>query len=230
MDRLWRDTFLLHAESPAYQQAVQTAQQVIQQALRRARKPYIAFSGGKDSTVMTHLVLQQAPDTMVLHWDYGRAFVPAPLHAEIMHIARAIGVQNLRVETSPLYDRLGRQARNVLGRELIGRLIPQLRDEGYDLCFVGLRAEESGKRRRRMRKAEPVGVISECYPLALWRWMDVWAYLVANNLPYLSYYDARAELIGYERVRFTTLFDAEFEDVGAPQLDTLLHWRWRNEV
>jgi len=226
----WRETFLLWSQTNQHQRALRSAHETIERALQSATKPYIAFSGGKDSTVVAHLVLQYAPDTMVLHWDYGRAFVPEPIQREILRNARLIGVRNLRIETSPLYAKLGRRAQNVLGRHLIGRLLPQLAQEGYDLAFVGLRKQESPKRARRLRANKPLSTIPECYPLADWDWRDVWAYIVAHKLPYLSLYDQRAELVGYNLVRFTTLFDPEFEHLGAPTIDNFLHWRHRNET
>lgn len=229
MDRRWEETFAAWAKTVEHRALVGATRERIAAALAQAQRPLVSWSGGKDSTVLVHLVLAQAPDTLVLHWDYGRAFVPAPVHAEILANARRLGVRHLRVETSPLYRQLGRQARNVMGRHLIGRLLPQLAAEGYDLDFVGLRAEESLKRRRRMRRREMVSVIPECWPLADWRWLDVLAYTVAHELPLLSLYHARAALVGWEHARFTTLFDSEFAHVGAETIDNVLHWRWRGE-
>lgn len=229
MNARWQRAFRDWVMTAEHQQALREANQVIAEALAQSRRPYVAYSGGKDSTVLTHLVLQQCPEIMVLHWDYGRAFVPEQVHKEILAIARQLGVRNLRVETSPLYARLGRRATNVLGRHYIGRLLPLLAEEGYDLAFVALRAEESVKRRHRLAAQRSLGPIPECWPLASWRWLDVWAYLVTHQLPYLSLYDARAALVGYDRVRFTTLFDPEFADVGNESLDNVAHWRWRHE-
>jgi 3'-phosphoadenosine 5'-phosphosulfate sulfotransferase (PAPS reductase)/FAD synthetase len=229
MSPTWRETFQLWSRTEQHTRALHEARAIIERALESAQKPYIAYSGGKDSTVMAHLVLQYAPDTMVLHWDYGRAFVPEPIQREILRNARLIGVRNLRIETSPLYAKLGRRAQNVLGRHLIGRLLPQLAQEGYDLAFVGLRKQESPKRKRRIRAGKPLSTIPECYPLQNWDWRDVWAYIVTHKLPYLSLYDQRAELVGYNLVRFTTLFDPEFEHLGAPAIDNFLHWRFRSQ-
>jgi 3'-phosphoadenosine 5'-phosphosulfate sulfotransferase (PAPS reductase)/FAD synthetase len=226
----WRETFQLWSQTDQHQRALQSAHETIERALQSATKPYIAFSGGKDSTVMAHMVLQYKPDTMVLHWDYGRAFIPEPIHHEILHNAHKLGARNLRIETSPLYAKLGRRAQNVLGRHLIGRLLPQLAQEGYDLAFVGLRKQESSKRAIRLRTNKALSVIPECHPLANWDWRDVWAYIVTHKIPYLSLYDQRAELVGYNLVRFTTLFDPEFEHLGALAIDNFLHWRHRNET
>ena len=229
MTEQWRKTFLSWAQTEAHQHAVAEAQRVIGEALAQSKKPMVSFSGGKDSTAMLHLVLQHKPDVHVLHWDYGRAFIPEPVHREILAIAQRLGVRHLRVETSPLYAKLGRRATNVMGRHLLGRLVPQLAQEGYDLQFVGLRAEESVKRKLRIAARRSLTAIREAWPLAKWRWLDVWAYLVCNSVPYLSLYDKQGELVGYDRARFTTLFDAEFADLGAESVDNVLHWRWRHE-
>jgi 3'-phosphoadenosine 5'-phosphosulfate sulfotransferase (PAPS reductase)/FAD synthetase len=228
MKQRWAETFRAWAETEEHQRALAEARRIIAQALKESRKPIVNFSGGKDSTVLVHLVLEQKPDVHVLHWDYGRAFVPYPVHREILRIAEQLGVQHLRVETSPLYRKLGRRARNVMGAHLLGKLVPQLAEEGYDVQFIGLRAEESSKRSRRIRSGRSVGAIREVWPLARWRWLDVWAYIVTRGLPYLSLYDARAELVGYDRARFTTLFDPEFADIGGDTIDNVLHWRYRH--
>ena len=229
MNQRWRRTFSEWATTEEHQQAVQRAHERIAEALTTHRRAFVSYSGGKDSTALVHLVLQHEPEIMVLHWDYGRAFVPYAVHRAILDNATALGVKNLRMETSADYVRLGRKAQNVMGRHLIGRLLPALAAEGYDLDFVGLRAEESLKRRRRIEARRMVSVIEECWPLWDWRWLDVWAYIVAHNLPYLWLYDSRARLVGYELARFTTLFDGEFSALGADALDNVLHWRWRNE-
>lgn len=224
----WRDLAAQWATTAAYRRAVHTARATIRAALATSRNPLVSYSGGKDSTALVHLVRRDAPDVLVLHWDYGRAFVPAPVHAEIVANARALGVRRLRIETSPAYAREGRRARNVLGRHLLGRLLPRLAREGYDLDFVGLRAEESLKRRRRIAAGRTAGPLRECWPLATWRWLDVLAYLVEHDLPLLSLYPARAALVGWADARFTTLFDPEFAHLGADAVDGVLHWRWRH--
>jgi len=228
LDRTWRDAFLAYAQMPEHRQAVREAEEIIACALASCRRPYVAFSGGKDSTCLLHLVLQQAPDVMVLHWDFGRAFVPWPIEREVLRNARLLGARHLRVETSPLYARLGRRARGVLGRHLIGRLVPKLKEEGYDLAFVGLREEESLRRRRRIRAGRSIGAIQECWPLASWRWLDVWAYIVSHRLPYLSIYDDLARLVGYQRARFTTLFDPEMAPYGAEAVEGVALWRFKH--
>lgn len=228
MSPSWHEFFIGHSETAAYRDALDGARSLITSALLQSERPYVAYSGGKDSTAMLHLVLQCAPDCEVMHWDYGRHYIPRELHEELVGIPARIGARALRVETSAEYDRLGRTAQNVMGREMIGKLLPAMAAEGFDLSFVGLRRQESTKRRLRVDAERMVGPIPECWPLRDWTWQDVWAYIVANGLPYLSVYDERCELIGYDRARFTTLFDPEFYAMGAEGVDNVLHWRWRN--
>jgi 3'-phosphoadenosine 5'-phosphosulfate sulfotransferase (PAPS reductase)/FAD synthetase len=225
----WRKTFAAWAKTEAHQHAVAEARRVIAEALAQSKKPMVSFSGGKDSTAMLHLVLQQKPDVTVWHWDYGPAFVPREVQAEIENLARRLGVTQLRIDTSSIYWRDWRKAKNVFYRVYFGFVAPRLLQEGYDCVFVGIRAEESVKRKLRISARRSLTAIREAWPLASWQWLDVWAYLVSNNVPYLSLYDSRAELVGYDKVRFATLFDPEMADLGAESVDNVLHWRWRHE-
>lgn len=227
MTPTWREAFRDWSETEEFMGAVACAEAVIAEALRDCTKPYVSFSGGKDSTVMLHLVLQQAPEIMALHWDFGPYKMPRPVYAEIVGIARAMGV-TLRIETSDEYKRYGYRARNVFERRFFSEVIPALQREGYDLSFIGLRAEESGKRRRRIAQGRSLTKTRECWPLASWTWMDVWAYIVSRGLQYVSLYDTNAELIGYERARFATMFDADLSYLGADVVDNVLHWRHRH--
>jgi len=229
MTEQWRETFLAWAQTEAYQHAVAEARRVISEALAQSKKPMVSFSGGKDSTAMLHLVLQQKRDVTVWHWDYGPAFVPRDVQAEIENLPRRLGVRQLRIDTSGIYWREWRKAKNVFYRVYFGLVAPRLLQEGYDCVFVGIRAEESVKRRLRIAANRSLTAIREAWPLASWQWLDVWAYLVNNNVPYLSLYDSRAELVGYDKVRFATLFDPEMADLGAESVDNVLHWRWRHE-
>lgn len=205
-----------------HRKRVETARQVITDALARSRRPYVAFSGGKDSTCMLHLVLQQAPGVTVFHWDYGWYFIPRWLEQEFVDNARAIGATNLivRATGSPKpYFGLS---------EMFGVINELFVKQGYDLAFVGLRAEESLKRKRRIARQQSLIAIRECWPIAEWTWKDVWAYIFNHNLPYASVYGRYAPLVGLENVRLSTFFDREFEKIGAPTLDGVLMWRDRH--
>ena len=233
MDREWRETFLTYAGFEEHQKKVESARRDIEKAIEKygADKIYVSFSGGKDSTCVVHLTMQICPDVMVFHWDYGPYYIPREYHRAILENARKMGVQNLRVETSERYLKEGRNAKNVLGEEMIEKLLPKLYEEGYRACLVGLREEESVKRKHRTRKGESLSVIDEIFPIRQWTWMDVWAYIVANDVPYLKeHYDRYARVLGYKNVRFTTLFDSEFEKFGGPNVDGVLSWKYKHSL
>lgn len=230
MDKKWRETFLAYSTLDECKKKVTKTQEAIRHVIAEYNQPYVAFSGGKDSTCIAHMCIQINPDIMIFHWDYGRYYIPRDIHAEIINNVRKMGAKNIRIETSPLYDKLGRKAINVLGREMIEKLIPKLKTEGYDACLVGLRAEESLKRKRRIKSNRSLSAIKEFFPIADWTWMDVWAYIVSHDIPYLSLYDRYAPVLGWDKARFTTLFDPEFDKLGASNIDGVLSWRYRYHV
>ena len=232
MDKEWREYFLLWSETDIYKERVKEAKAVIKEALSRFKKPYIAFSGGKDSTALMHLVLSFDKNITVLHWWPGPYFYPKPLEDEVIRIAKACGARNIRVETSEEYVIYGRRAHNVKGRKFLGGVIPRMvKEEGYDLAFIGLRAEEAAKRKSRVKNFfewDKTRQITNCFPLANWSWKDVWAYIVSNNIPYLSYYDQYGPIVGWDKARLCALFASDMERFGAPWVDGVLMWRYRN--
>lgn len=224
MEKTWRDTFLAYSKLPEHRQAVEEAHAIIEDALHSHRQPYVAFSGGKDSTCVLHLVLQHQSNVLVWHWDYGPYLMPRELERTILANAFRLGARRLRVTTSMRYWRGDKEG--VFLPALFGHVLPGLAREGYDLAFVGLRMEESGKRRRRINAQRGYRPIEECWPIANWTWMDVWAYIVRQGLPYLEVYDMLALLVGYGKARLSTFHDPEFAD-RAKATDGILFWRWR---
>lgn len=213
MDEKWRKTFLAWAETDDHQRVIEQAQKVIRQALSQS-KPYLAFSGGKDSTVMLHLVLQFQPDIYVYH-RYDRAGLEK-YEKEVQDIAKHLGAN---IHTFDYWQD---------GRPFEGDISKELQDMGYNAAFIGIRAEESKWRARRIKNSIfLVEGFREWFPLAQWRFLDVWAYIVKHNIPYCSIYDERVPIVGYERARFSTFFDPDLDYIGVSCLDGLLNWRER---
>ena len=230
MTPIERATFQLHAELDDYRARIDEANGIITEALNRSNKPYIAYSGGKDSLVMLHMVLQAYHDVLVEHFYFGKHYFPGWLEAEVLDIAGKIGAKNIRIDTSPKYAS-GRQPNNIYFPAMFGRIQPELISKGYDLAFIGLRKEESGKRKR--KAYDPFrwnGKMLECYPLMDLTARDIWAYIVSNNLPYCSHYDRYGALLGIERVRMSTFFDPEFDKLGASNIDGVLMPEFKNKI
>ena len=222
MDRIERSKFFLWAETEEHQSRIQTAKNIISEALDQSKCPYLAYSGGKDSLVMLHMVLQKRPDILVWHWDYGYDLMPFEMEKEILENARRIGAKNIRINSSGKGENRYRSVRTFY-RQFFGKIGQFTQEEGCDLAFIGLRTQESGKRKR--KASEPFrwnGKLLECYPLADLTARDIWAYIVTNNLPYCSHYDRYGALLGIEQVRMSTFFDPEFDMLGASNIDGLL--------
>lgn len=224
-----RETYRLWADQPEYKSRIKTACGLIRDTISH-HKAYVAYSGGKDSLVMTHLALQEDPDILVWHWDYGPAYMPRAIEHEVRDIAMAIGVKNYKVDTTPLYQKLGRTAKGVLGRVLYGRVIPEMVNAGYSASFVGLRSEESLKRKQRTQSAyeKTAPGMTTVFPIRGLTVRDVWAYIASNDLPYCSHYDRYGALEGWESVRFCTYFDPEFAWMGRANVDGVIQPEFRN--
>lgn len=224
----WKELLTEWAKTGEHRGKVNYARKVIETALKKYNKPYVAFSGGKDSTCVLALILEQKPDIMVLNWDYGEYFMPRDFQNEIIENAKKMGAVNIRVETSKKYEELKDQAVNVLGEEYLGKLLKKLKKEGYDLAFTGLRAEEAVKRKLKTKKFfyKENGLMN-CAPIRNWTWKDVWAFIFSNNLPYHSHYERYADVEGIESVRLCTFFDKEFDKFGRTNIDGVVLWKKR---
>lgn len=87
---------------------------------------------------------------------------------------------------------------------------------GYDGVFLGMLATESRSRayqlhdgHRPLYRVKSEQGIWHCSPLASWTKRDIWAYVVANDVPYNPVYDRLAELgvpLARRRVAALTCF------------------------
>ncbi|NUU96748.1 phosphoadenosine phosphosulfate reductase family protein [Marinitoga sp. 1138] len=220
-----KNTFKAWAKTESFQKKVAEAKLIIHDALKKSKKMYIAFSGGKDSTCLLHLVLKFNPNILVWHWDYG-IYIPRKFEYETIENAKKIGARNIRIDTSNAY----RYKEKVFYNTFFGKILPEFEKQGYDGVFVGLRKQESISRRERIKAKRIVGNIQEYWPLQNWDWKDVWAYIFSNDLPYHSAYNIYAPVIGWDKVRFATFFDPEFDFLGNSNLDGMLLWRWKNAI
>ena len=224
MDEKTRKMFLLWSRRPEFQAKVAAAVAQIKSFVERG-KCCVAFSGGKDSTVLLDLALKVDPDVDVFHWDHGSQLMPREIQKEIIVNARGIGAKNLFVESSRLVEREDMRV-NWKGwyRVFWGCLARVNREHGWVYQFVGLRKEEGCKRSAKIKHPTK----GEVYPLADWKYLDVWGYIVTRGLPYPKVYDKYGPVLGWENARFVTFFDMEFEKFGGPFLDGFFFPQYRN--
>ena len=229
--------FLLWARSTDHIALVERTLSELRGLTSLFSRPYVAFSGGKDSTVCLHLTMQvwEPSSVVVWHWDYGPWLMPRPYYRECLdiaaHIVRDSGVR-FRVDARPG----GRESREDCAtgyRAFYAAIRRMIRDEVRDLGLTGMRSSEGRRRAQRLSQGSIEVGRNPCplvHPLRSWRATDVWAYLESRNIPHHSTYDTRALLGGYasERTRLVTFFDGEFAKFGAPGIDGLLSWRYRD--
>ncbi len=208
----WMKVVWLHRRSLAFRRAVDQARRVTEQALASATKPSVSCSGGKDSIDLAHLVgVLCGGKHAVVHSEKDDLDFPGE-EAYVQRWASEWGL-DLRILRPPISPRawLEQHAGGMSGMDDVhGQLAalskacfyPVMRaaDEGHDLVFLGLRAEESRVRRiLRARRgltydlkgyadAHPGERQVRCNPLADWRGIDVYAYAEEHGIELLPVY------------------------------------------
>ena len=169
------------AKLPQFKKKVEKSTQVIKESLNIG-DAYVACSWGKDSVVLTHICQQVKQDISVISFG----------HPERIMISNYEEVERIYCEQF---------APNLTTVMIEGDHVPLKVNKArlwgiYPVAFIGLRKEESVKRRQSLCKN---GLIYQtkshgwrACPLADWHTNDVWAYTVNHKLPYLKAYDLGA--------------------------------------
>lgn len=193
--------FAAHAMLPLYLRKIEVALRLIAVALEQSTNPYVAWSvGGKDSTVMLHLIAKKTYDAIEARvLVSGETRYIFPEFDEIITwwqrnfpqiIITLIEVDRVwDGENSNFYNQ--RKA----GRGDILKLLPT---SDHDLVFLGLRDEESNRRRhanaqgllRQYAHSRPKNLrdMYVCTPIARFSTRDIATYSIQNNLPVFNIY------------------------------------------
>lgn len=204
MNRIFEAQCRMHAQLREYAMRIDRARAVVSEALATMRNPYIAFSTGKDSTVMADLVWRQSPDVPAVYFDADCAF---PESEAMLSRYEEAGWPIVRWKCEPFFETLCRvggptsdRCEAETMRSTVYRPIKSLLAEHhFDGVFVGLRTEESVGRRKLVGAKGQLFWVSrdglwECLPVAHLTYADVWAYIVGQGLEYCPVYDRLMEL------------------------------------
>ena len=178
---------------------------VIEDWLKRCRNPYVAFSGGKDSTVMLDLCRRVEPNlpALFVHDD----FIPDETWDYVRSVDNVVCIAGRTRHTDWFtswdYDEppphLPDGVKWIQAPPGVGAREEYERISGVDGKAVGLRAEENSYRRVHIASKGKLFFnqgrgIWQCYPIANWRLPDVWAYIQGRKLPYNRAYDRMTEV------------------------------------
>jgi len=221
-----RGQFLAWSRQESFTRLVKETLETMQSTMASHVNVNVAVSGGKDSLVMLDLALQAKPDCFVWHWDYG-IFMPRAIEAEVASILQQFPIWEGRL----CIDARGSKIEASINgyKAFFAAITQQVALFEITLNLIGLRSEESIARKRRCKNLfEPNGKMTNMFPMRDWRWKDVWAYIASRAIRYPSAYDAKAKLLGWEKTRFVTFFDPEFEHLGGMAQDKFLFWKARD--
>lgn len=219
---------LLHARTSSFRRKVEQAQEIIRDALERMASPYIAFSAGKDSTVVLHLVRSIAPDTVAVwsddEWNLPETIALVEQTPNLHRIAAR--VQHAEWFTSWDTDEPDLPVGTIwVDAPANDGLQTFAKMQGYDGAFIGLRADENSRRRVHLRKFSTLYFAAnhnvwQCNPIAWWSVQDVWAYIHSHQVPYNLAYDKLAKMgVPLERQRTGPL--AQWRALGYGQIALL---------
>jgi len=192
----WLADYLPWSRTKAHAARVERARGIVGRALGQAANPYVACSFGKDSIVLLDLVQDVQPDIPVMYHDSG---VELPESVQVRAWLEERGrLPHLVVSRPPrpVLEALAADHREaVFGRDdhaaydreaLVAPIDATVREQGFDLVFLGLRKQESLRRRKLLGHRGPLFYaesrgVWECCPLADWRAEDVFAYLAIRE-------------------------------------------------
>jgi len=211
-----RAAYLAHWRTDAMRRRVAEARAVLERASSLGRVS-VSMSWGKDSVVAGHLALQYLPPPVtMMHiassyrlpgFERVQAYFAARSDLHIIEPRRTLQetIEWLREVGLP-HERTTAQQRAVVKAIKKDVGTAWCIEHGFGVQVMGIRADESKARRAFLRAKGAIydarGIKAAC-PLAWWTAKDVWAYIVAYDLPYHPLYDCETHGQTRETLRNT---------------------------
>ncbi len=176
-----------YGKSPILARKIDLVKCIVEKAITKNENWYIAFSGGKDSTVMLDIIQKCCLNAPAV-WVDDEWWLPETM--EYMRRMVACGLDLHQVQAQVKHARFF----TAHGESNIRSGRDYTYDKGWAGAFIGIRADESNKRRVMLRTYgtlyyAQVNQQWQCYPLAWWSVYDVWAYIFSRGLDYNHGYD-----------------------------------------
>ena len=227
MPRRTKQSYLWHSKHKDYLEHVKEAKRNIEYVLDNYQ-PVLLYSGGKDSLVLLHMIMQYKRDVPIYYNDSGYDYesqqqkMPRDFTKEILEIGYEAGAKSIHVGGGSTPS----------SRKFFAQLYQYMKEKGCNLELLGIRGGESTGRKNRVEGAlvRKEGVRWLAFPIRYFTTDDIWSYLVSNNIRYLSYYDYYAKLDTYDKVRLSSRFsNGLLFKGGSKYVDGVLLSQYRNE-
>lgn len=239
--RIAEDPALLAAfQAPAFRDRIARSLAIIAAALEGSRRPYVAFSGGKDSLVVGAMAEAIRPDITYIWSDDELEYPEQPGYMEELR-ERSDGHMLVTLGWSEHAGWFRPWSRRPYWRQPLPDTLRIGRDmdrwawqQGYDLVILGTRMAESSKRRAWLLQSGPTydvsGGVRRCCPIGDWSTDDVWTLIAGWGLPYSPVYDgmeAAGIPRGACRVGPLPLAPRRWLDLAYPTLLQMLEQRYQ---
>jgi 3'-phosphoadenosine 5'-phosphosulfate sulfotransferase (PAPS reductase)/FAD synthetase len=187
----------LWEKTEEYKKTITVAKNIIRKALRETTKNYgISYSGGKDSTVLLHMVKLICPDCPVIiqcddcDWPEKLPYVESILrdYSNVHYVYPKESVLNYIKSLEDKTESICSQTHELTRDFFLNPIFDKYKELDLDGVFLGLRKEESYGRKMNaithghtyFNKSKNIWVSQ---PIAYLKVKDVFAYLVSNNIP-----------------------------------------------
>jgi phosphoadenosine phosphosulfate reductase len=165
------------------------------------RKPVVSFSGGKDSTVVSHLVRKALRTNKVLH-IFGNTTIEYPdTYNYVNRFVRNNGGISLKKNSSDhtflkMCKLIGPPSRinawccSVFKAAPIAAIVNSCNGNHGVISFEGIRKKESVRRRSRQNIYPNKKIVHQlsAYPILDWREIEVWLYILIKDLDFNNAY------------------------------------------
>lgn len=220
-----REIALLRAGLPAFEKRVARTLSLIEEAAKKG-KIGVAFSGGKDSTVLLDLVRKVCPDAPAAFYDCGAEL------KQTYQIVEHYGVTVIKTEPSLIEackyggywgypNPVDPDATFDFGEFMIEKPAAKFAErENLKFIAIGLRSQESVSRRLNaaikgeLYYAKGYQMWHLC-PLQYWDTGDIWAYIHSRDLKYNAAYDIMMAMgIPPENQRIAPVLNGSIQRLG----------------